>query len=106
MKTVYAAIGALWLCSTLAGPAMWAFHMSSLIAASRAEFTAQPLQPPGRVVTGALPVEAGDSSKPRVDVLGNEVEDAVADYRIDLGGAVYERHSPETAVPKLGSPSS
>jgi hypothetical protein len=40
----------------------------------------------------------------RVDVYGNEIETAVGDYRIDLRGDVYERHSPETALPDLSSP--
>lgn len=107
MKAIYAAIGVLWLCSLVAGPAVWGSGLPSLIAASSAEITAQPMsRPRGVGVTGAPRVESGNSLQPRVDLLGNEVEDAVADYRIDLGGDVYERHSPETAVPKLGSPSS
>jgi hypothetical protein len=106
MKTLYAAIGVVWLCSVLAGPAVRAFKVSSLIAATSAEITAQPAATSGAKVTGVPPVEANTSSEPQVDVLGNEVENAVADYRVDLAGAVYERHSPETAVPRLGSPSS
>jgi hypothetical protein len=51
-------------------------------------------------------MESSNSPEPRVDLLGNEIEDAVADYRVDLGGDVYERHSPETALLRLGSPSS
>ena len=43
---------------------------------------------------------------PGTDMLGNDVEPALADYRIDGGGEVYERHSPETAVPRLSSPTS
>ena len=105
-KTVYAAIGVLWLCSLVAGPAVWGSGPSSLIAASSAEITAQPMSTAGGGVTAAPRVESGNSLEPRLDLLGNEVEDAVADYRIDLGGDVYERHSPETAVPRLGSPSS
>lgn len=104
-KTFYAALGALWLSSLFAGPAVWHPGVSSPIAAMTAEITAQPLRGPGEVVS-APSVESNRSPKPQLDLLGNEVEDAVADYRVDLGGAVYERHSPETAVPKLGSPSS
>ena len=44
------------------------------------------------------------SAEPHVDVYGNEIEDAVSDYRIDPAGDVYERHSPETEVPRLGPP--
>jgi hypothetical protein len=61
------------------------------------------LQGPNTAVTDLLdaiptPVE------PRVDVYGNEVEDAVSDYRIDPGGDVYENHAPDTEVARLTSP--
>jgi hypothetical protein len=42
---------------------------------------------------------------PRIDLYGNEVEEAVGDYRIDFDGEVYERHSPDTEVARLGTPS-
>jgi hypothetical protein len=42
---------------------------------------------------------------PRLDLYGNEVEDAVGDYRLDFDGEVYERHSPDTEVARLASPS-
>lgn len=38
---------------------------------------------------------------PRLDVYGNEIEDAIGDYRIDPRGDVYESHSPDTEVPRL-----
>ena len=41
----------------------------------------------------------------RVDLYGNEIEAAVGEYRIDLSGEMYEAHSPHTALPELGSPS-
>lgn len=41
---------------------------------------------------------------PRVDIYGNEVSDAVGDYRIDRRGDLYERHAPDTAVLRLGPP--
>jgi hypothetical protein len=43
--------------------------------------------------------------EPRMDLYGNEVEDAVGDYRIDVRGDIYERHSPETEVTQLAAPS-
>ena len=49
-------------------------------------------------------LELEDHGEPLVDLYGNEVENAVADYRIDRRGGVYERHSPDTAVSKLGPP--
>jgi hypothetical protein len=39
-----------------------------------------------------------------VDLYGNEVRPAVALYKVDPAGALYEEHSPETEVPRLGSP--
>jgi hypothetical protein len=41
-----------------------------------------------------------------VDLYGNEVTDAVAKYRLDASGMLYELHSPRTEVPRLGSPKS
>ncbi len=43
-----------------------------------------------------------DVAVPQVDLFGNEVDEAVGDYRVDITGDVYERHSPDTEVPKLG----
>ena len=45
------------------------------------------------------------ASPPRLDLYGNEIEDAVGDYRIDVRGDIYERHSPETEVTRLAAPS-
>src|SRR5262249_10157309 len=41
-----------------------------------------------------------------VDLFGNEVMPAVASYGMDATGSLYELHSPQTELPKLGSPKS
>jgi hypothetical protein len=41
---------------------------------------------------------------PRIDLYGNEIEDAVTDYRMDSVGDVSERHARETDVPLLCPP--
>jgi hypothetical protein len=41
-----------------------------------------------------------------VDLYGNEVTSAVAKYSFDALGSLYELHSPQTEVPKLGPPKS
>jgi hypothetical protein len=41
---------------------------------------------------------------PRVDLYGNEVFEAVGDYRVDVSGELYERHAPDTAVLRLAPP--
>jgi hypothetical protein len=51
--------------------------------------------------------DAGDNAGDNeVDVFGNEVSSAVAEYSLDATGELYERHSPQTEVPHLGSPKS
>jgi hypothetical protein len=49
--------------------------------------------------------ERDDSDGP-VDLLGNEVTDAVAKYKLDATGSLYETHSPQTELPRLSSPKS
>ena len=39
-----------------------------------------------------------------VDFNGNEVRQAIARYKVDPTGALYEEHSPDTEVPRLGPP--
>jgi hypothetical protein len=40
------------------------------------------------------------------DLYGNQVTAAVATYEFDDTGTPYERHSPQTLLPRLGSPKS
>jgi hypothetical protein len=42
----------------------------------------------------------------RTDLYGNEISAAVATYSLDADGAIYEVHSPQTEIPRLGSPKS
>jgi len=39
-----------------------------------------------------------------VDLYGNDVSDAVATYKLDSDGSLYELHSPRTELPRLSSP--
>jgi hypothetical protein len=39
-----------------------------------------------------------------IDLTGNEVRPAIARYKVDPTGALYEEHSPDTELPRLGSP--
>ena len=47
-----------------------------------------------------------DENAPLVDVYGNEIEEAVGDYRVDGTGDLYETHTPDTEVTRLGPPTS
>jgi hypothetical protein len=40
-----------------------------------------------------------------LDMYGNPIETANGDYRVDHDGEIYERHSPDTAILRLGVPS-
>jgi len=107
MTMLRVTIGLLWVLSFVAGRDSWVSPAASANTATSAEITVQACPAASEVAEGSL-VESGDSREPRdpeFDLFGNEVEPAVADYRIDLRGTIYERHSPETAVAKLGSPS-
>ena len=50
--------------------------------------------------------EMNEDIEGEVDLFGNNVSDAVARYTVDADGALYEVHSPQTEIPKLGSPKS
>jgi len=50
--------------------------------------------------------ESTDEEDGKVDLYGNEVTSAVATYKLDATGSLYELHSPNTALPRLGSPKS
>jgi hypothetical protein len=55
-------------------------------------------------VTRTLPTRDDDWADPRVDLNGNEIDDAVSDYRVDRRGEMYERHAPDTALLRLSAP--
>lgn len=102
-RAMYVAIVGIWVVALLVGRLATLVALASPNAATSAEITGPPFSSDPAVFQ-APPME-DDSQSPELDILGNEVEHAIADYRIDRGGAVYERHSPETAVERLGSPS-
>ena len=58
------------------------------------------------------PQDRSTASAPSVDpdgqrdLSGNDVTDAVATYRLGADGSLYEAHSPQTELPKLGPPKS
>jgi len=58
-----------------------------------------------RAENAASDDDQADTDGP-VDLLGNEVTDAVAKYRFDATGSLYETHSPQTELPRLASPKS
>ena len=64
--------------------------------------------PPGPPETFAPPLPAPPDAEPRepLDLYGNEVMSALAKYRLDSTGSLYELHSPQIEMPRLPSPKS
>jgi hypothetical protein len=52
------------------------------------------------------PVEGEPNEDEAIDMYGNRVTPAVATYQLDDAGTLYEVHSPQTQLPRLGSPKS
>jgi hypothetical protein len=50
--------------------------------------------------------DAEEDDSGAVDLFGNRVADAVAQYRFDKAGSLYELHSPQTELPRLRPPRS
>jgi hypothetical protein len=63
-----------------------------------------PTDGPGGTNRAGQPDEKHDGSA--IDLYGNDVSDAVAKYKLDATGSLYELHSPQTELPRLGSPKS
>lgn len=96
MLVIRLLIGGFWVLAVIAGHEMWTPPVSAV---HQTETTS---------ISIPLVEEVADSVdryvQPQVDVYGNEIDEALGDYRVDLRGDMYERHSPDTALLKLGPP--
>jgi hypothetical protein len=87
-------------------------HQVSAPALFRTSATA--VAAPTQIVTGVqeVIVASDNTTQPNTDAdsaldfYGNEVTVAVAEYQIDGVGRLYELHSPQSRLPRLGSPKS
>jgi hypothetical protein len=94
----------MWLLVLIVVAGAWSAGARS--AAAGGPGPAAELRPPVRGVSLDAPhADFGEPAAPRVDLYGNQIEEAVTDYRVDFYGDIYERHSPETAVVELTAPS-
>lgn len=66
--------------------------------------------PAAEITTAVSTLEAQqnviEDRRGAVDLYGNDVTDAVATYKLDADGSLYELHSPQTELPRLASPKS
>ena len=65
-----------------------------------------PHAPRAAAVTTGDDRDADDPNDAFTDLYGNEVSDAIATYTFDQSGSLYELHSPQTELPRLGIPKS
>lgn len=66
---------------------------------------ATPSEPGATSRDVAIELDAhGDDADATADLRGNDVTPAVATYSFDALGSLYEVHSPQTELPRLGSP--
>jgi hypothetical protein len=90
-------LSALWVAAVLVGHQMWTARVS---ASHHAPAPAVFSLPAGEDRETGRAADFG--ARPRLDVYGNEIDEAIGDYRVDPRGDTYESHSPDTALLKLG----
>ena len=72
-------------------------------------FFAAPLAAPGHIVEThfsdrLVPASHEEEASGRADLYGNDVISAVATYKLDETGYLYEVHAPQVELPVLPSP--
>jgi len=80
-----------------------AFVGGSLFTASPVTTSRSSVSPPELPV---MPTSRDAASDEALDAYGNEITNAVAEYSLDGAGTLYELHSPQVELPRLGSPKS
>ena len=106
-------IARIGLALAIAALALCALFTTQLVTTSRFEEPlaavpiARPIEAPAPShVAGADPGAPAEDADGAADFYGNEVTPAVAKYSFDALGSLYELHSPQTELPRLGSPKS
>jgi hypothetical protein len=82
-----------------------AFFIPGTVTASLSQPDAAAIQASADGLLGE-PGDHKDVAQSIVDLYGNEVSDAIATYSLDKTGSLYELHSPQTELPRLGAPKS
>jgi hypothetical protein len=96
-------VGLLWLTILIVVAGVWSAGARPRADRSDPTGTRITLMPAGTTDSDASAVDA--ASPPRVDLYGNEIDNAVGEYGIDIRGDLFERHSPGTEVTRLAAPS-
>ncbi len=105
MKTAGGVIGGIALASLMVGRMVGAAQPSAgaLPQAMREELVAPDVDRTDLLgLESAFPLREKPVDRPRHDLYGNEIQEAVGEYRVAPGGGIYERHSPDTELARLG----
>ena len=96
-------MGVLWVLAAVAGYEMWTPSASPGPRAARlTETTSISIPLVEHAGAEEASTTADPDTQPQFDVYGNQIDDAVGDYRVDPRGDLYEQHAPDTALLKLG----
>src|SRR5438132_560544 len=96
-------VGVLWVLAAIAGHQMWTPRVSAVAQPVRLTETTSISIPLVEQAAGEdAAVVADPGTEPQFDVYGNQIDEAVGDYRVDPRGDLYEQHAPDTALLKLG----
>ena len=95
---------AIWVLAGIAGHEMWTPRVIAVPQSGLTETTSISI-PLVEDATAEATSTANPYTQPQFDVYGNQIDEAVGDYRVDPRGDLYEQHSPDTALLKLAPPS-
>lgn len=79
---------------------------SAFVTPHPASHDALPVDPPAIEAPVHMPPPSAAENEGDLDLIGNPVTDAVARYKYDQTGSLYEVHSPQTELPRLAPPTS
>lgn len=94
-------VGVLWVLAVIAGHEMWTPGVSAV---HQTETTSISIPLVEEAAAEDVTAIADPDTQPQFDVYGNQIDEAVGDYRVDPLGELYEQHSPDTSLLKLGPP--
>ena len=97
-------MGAIWVLAAIAGHEMWSPRVIEVQQPHLTETTSISI-PLVEDAAEEATSKANPYTQPQFDVYGNQIDEAVGDYRVDPRGDLYEQHSPDTALLKLAPPS-
>ncbi len=90
----------IWVLAGIAGHEMWTPRVTAV---HQIETTSISIPLVEGVAEDATAI-ADPYTESQFDMYGNQIDEAVGDYRVDPRGDLYEEHSPDTALLELSPP--